>query len=55
MHPSFFRNKKESLFYTNCVEKSVELCWHYKFMYVLINNHTTGYGIFIENMLDAVG
>ncbi len=35
------------------VEKFVELCRHHHFTDVLVNDPTTGYGIFIENMLDA--
>ena len=29
------------------------LCWHHLYIHVLVNGPTTGYGIFIENMLDA--
>ncbi len=36
-----------------CVEKSVELCRHHQNTHVLVNDPTTGYGIFIENMLEA--
>jgi hypothetical protein len=28
-------------------------CWHHAYTHVLVNDSTTGYGIFIENMLDA--
>ncbi|MBQ8620840.1 MAG: hypothetical protein IJ422_00825 [Oscillospiraceae bacterium] len=36
-----------------CVEKSVDLCGYHRITHVLVNDPTTGYGIFIENMLDA--
>ncbi len=35
------------------VEKSVELCRHHENTHVLVNDPTTGYGIFIENTPNA--
>ena len=32
---------------------SQKMCWSYIDTHVLVNDPTTGYGIFIENMLDA--
>ena len=31
------------------------LSWYHRYTHVLVNDPTKGYGIFIENMLDAAG
>ncbi|MBR3973770.1 MAG: hypothetical protein IKJ99_07435 [Oscillospiraceae bacterium] len=39
-------------FFTDSVKRQLR-CGHHRFTHVLVNSPDTGYGIFIENMLDA--